>query len=107
MFGWIEHSPIGENEVPKYGVRLERYDTGTWLTLWWGKRKRMWRKIRELRDSGPEDNRAVLGWFFRGPELRPRGRKFRSGFAEAAAKGPVKWPTANREGCPGCDDPEC
>lgn len=63
----------------------------------------VWKRVTRL--TGPEDNRAVLGWFHRGEERRTKGKGFAEGFAAAAAKGPVKSP--ERAGCPGCNDADC
>jgi hypothetical protein len=43
-----------------------------------------WRRWCGVRVTGPEDNRAVLGWFFRGPERRRKDKGFSAGFARGA-----------------------
>lgn len=89
MFGWYAHHMHDSERLPVYGVRLEHYETATWLTIWFGKRKWMWRRLRALRETGPSENRSVLGWFFRGPERRRRSNAAHKAFMERAARPPL------------------
>lgn len=95
MFGWKFHSR-GEL-APAYlfafgfSFEVERRDNMRFLRLGIGGKGWTWCKLDPpfTRSTGPEDNAAVLWHFRNGPERRPRGAAFHSGFEEAAAKGPV------------------
>jgi hypothetical protein len=71
MFGWKVASSRSEDRK-RYGVYLEEFRHGAWLRVYWG--RFTWDFHRYHRDS-------------RARALKSRG--FRSGFAAAAAKGPV------------------
>ena len=115
MFGWKMTSEplIGRTAWPLYfdfGVTVGRYEGGP-LTVklhLWRWRWTFFRYGKRNRLTGPAENRSVLSYFFGGAERRTKGRAFRAGFAEAAAKGPVpRREYAIGGTCGGCDDPEC
>lgn len=87
MFGWKVVGEPYRSSTKRYGATLELHDNGLWLSLFWGK----WRAccVRyngKGRLTGPEDNKNVLAYFLGGPDKRPKGKDFSSGFAAAANK---------------------
>jgi hypothetical protein len=99
MFEW-RYQGGGRIERPGYrelGLTWERRENVVWLTiaLWcWSWH---WRRLDGVtRETGPEDNAAVLGWFWRGGR-RSKDRAFVAGFHDKPRrpaerrKEPLPW----------------
>lgn len=82
MFGWRKVSARTNRDGKRFGFMLEVLGTGQWLTVDFGRRSWEFTRYTRNRHTGPEDNPAVLGWFFGGPERRKKRRGFGQSFAE-------------------------
>lgn len=73
-------------------LRTYLEDSWKYLRLWWcGRRDGHYLKPRYGMDEKPAGwNRAVLGWFMRGPELRQPTDDFRDAFHKGAQQPPPR-----------------
>lgn len=100
MFGWtfLRHTTSARRRT--YGIDrwIDRFGRSTWLTLHFGRHS--WRFLRDrpshflrerygMKDKPTGWNRAVLGWFFRGPERRQPGSAYIEGVKASMAKPPL------------------
>jgi hypothetical protein len=107
MFGWNRVGEPYRSTDNRYGFTLEEHKNGLWLNVYWRHWRACFCRYNGLgRFTVPAENRSVLAYFLQGPDKRPRGKAFSSGFAEAARKPPIKSPLP-RYGERYDYDPEC
>lgn len=108
MFGWRYIGKTDSSRDRKrYGITVEHY-SDRWLSIHWSRRTFQFVYYGgRNRLTGPGENGEVMRHFLGGKDRRSRGVGFRDGFAQAAAKPPVKLVKGGDHGCPGCDDPDC